>query len=208
MIGMTIRPRNIGDSPSASVDLSTAWTRISDSTATPTVATPGSAPPCPRSSPGRPAGCGSPPNRRRWVLSVNSSEQAVGREQNDRPPPPTCAARTSRRSGCPDAARGTAPGNTRPTTASASIPELIAGVGAVEPELGRPTPPAISARPRISSRLPRMLPVIEALTSSTRPARSATIAMISSAALPKVALSRPPIVGPVRWARCSVASPM
>ena len=53
-----------------------------------------------------------------------------------------------------------------------------------------------------------MLPVIEALTRSTSPARSATIAMISSAALPKVALSRPPIVGPVRWARCSVASPM
>ena len=36
-----------------------------------------------------------------------------------------------------------------------------------------------------------MLPVIEALTSSTRPARSATIAMISSAALPKVALRKP-----------------
>ena len=44
-----------------------------------------------------------------------------------------------------------------------------------------------------------MLPVIEALTRSTSPARRATIEMISSAALPKVALSRPPIVGPVRW---------
>ena len=53
-----------------------------------------------------------------------------------------------------------------------------------------------------------MLPVIDAFTSSTRPARSATIAMMSSAALPKVALSSPPMVGPVRCARCSVASPM
>ena len=53
-----------------------------------------------------------------------------------------------------------------------------------------------------------MLPVIDAFTRSTSPARSATIAMMSSAALPKVALSRPPMVGPVRCARCSVASPM
>ena len=52
-----------------------------------------------------------------------------------------------------------------------------------------------------------MLPVIDALTRSTRPARSATIAMISSAALPKVALSSPPTVGPVRSAICSVARP-
>ena len=53
-----------------------------------------------------------------------------------------------------------------------------------------------------------MLPVIEALTSSTSPRRRAEIAMMSSAALPKVALSNPPIVGPVWCARCSVASPM
>ena len=32
--------------------------------------------------------------------------------------------------------------------------------------------------------------------------------MISSAALPKVAFSRPPRPGPVWWVRCSVASPM
>ncbi len=53
-----------------------------------------------------------------------------------------------------------------------------------------------------------MLPVMDAFTRSTRPARSATSAMISSAALPKVAFSSPPMVGPVRWARCSVESPM
>ncbi len=53
-----------------------------------------------------------------------------------------------------------------------------------------------------------MLPVIEAFTRSTRPARSAISAMINSAALPKVAFSSPPTVGLVRCARCSVASPM
>jgi hypothetical protein len=39
-------------------------------------------------------------------------------------------------------------------------------------------------------------------------ARSATIAMISSAALPKVAFRNPPSVGPQRLASSSVASPM
>ena len=43
-----------------------------------------------------------------------------------------------------------------------------------------------------------MLPVIEALTTSMWCARSATIAMISSAALPNVALRKPPSVGPDR----------
>ena len=41
-----------------------------------------------------------------------------------------------------------------------------------------------------------MLPVIDALTSSTCPLRSATMAMISSAALPNVALRKPPQAGP------------
>ena len=53
-----------------------------------------------------------------------------------------------------------------------------------------------------------MLPMIEAFTSSISPARSATMAIMSSAALPKVALSSPPTAGPLRLARCSVASPM
>ena len=43
-----------------------------------------------------------------------------------------------------------------------------------------------------------MLPVIDALTSSTCPSCRATIAMISSAALPKVALRKPPSAGPER----------
>ncbi len=46
-----------------------------------------------------------------------------------------------------------------------------------------------------------------ALTSAILPAVIATIVMISSAALPRLALSRPPICGPVFSASASVASP-
>src|SRR6476661_7731818 len=56
--------------------------------------------------------------------------------------------------------------------------------------------------------LPRMEPISEALTTSCRPAPSATRAMISSGALPKVTLSRPPMPGPERAASSSVARPM
>ena len=41
-----------------------------------------------------------------------------------------------------------------------------------------------------------MLPVSDALTTSSQPAKRANRAMISSAALPKVAFSSPPIPGP------------
>ncbi len=51
-------------------------------------------------------------------------------------------------------------------------------------------------------------PVSEAFTISVSPARRAMKAMISSAALPKVAFRSPPMPGPVWWVRCSVASPM
>src|SRR5258705_5241309 len=72
----------------------------------------------------------------------------------------------------------------------------------------RPSPPTKNERPSTSSRLPTMLPVIEALTSSTWPLRSATTAMMSSAALPKVALRNPPQPGPDRRASCSVPRPI
>jgi hypothetical protein len=49
---------------------------------------------------------------------------------------------------------------------------------------------------------------MEARTISKRPARRAVIAMISSGRLPKVALSKPPIVAPVWTATCSVPSTM
>ena len=51
-------------------------------------------------------------------------------------------------------------------------------------------------------------PTIEALTTSCRPSLSANRAMISSGALPKVTLSRPPIPGPDLAASSSVARPI
>jgi hypothetical protein len=58
----------------------------------------------------------------------------------------------------------------------------------------------------------RMFPTIEptsdALTTSCSPARSAANAMISPAALPNVALRRPPTPSPSRVAICSVARPI
>ena len=51
-------------------------------------------------------------------------------------------------------------------------------------------------------------PITEALTTSWSPAPSANRAMISSGALPKVTLSRPPIPGPERAASSSVARPI
>ena len=50
--------------------------------------------------------------------------------------------------------------------------------------------------------------MIDALTTSCSPACSAKSAMISSGALPKVTLSRPPIPGPARCASSSVAFPI
>jgi len=55
--------------------------------------------------------------------------------------------------------------------------------------------------------LPRIDPVIEAFTRSIKPPRNANPAMMSSARLPSVALSRPPIVGPVWAESSSVARP-
>src|SRR5256885_445388 len=69
-------------------------------------------------------------------------------------------------------------------------------------------PPTKNESPRTSSRLPTMLPVIDALTSATWPLRSATSAMMSSAALPNVALRKPPHAGPERRASWSVPRPM
>jgi hypothetical protein len=52
-----------------------------------------------------------------------------------------------------------------------------------------------------------MEPIRDALTTSCKPARSALMAMISSVALPNVALSSPPTPSPDRSASCSVARP-
>jgi len=56
--------------------------------------------------------------------------------------------------------------------------------------------------------LPTIEPVMEALTTSIKPRERAINAMMSSAALPKVALSRPPTPSPARWLKCSVARPI
>ena len=61
--------------------------------------------------------------------------------------------------------------------------------------------------PSTSSVLPRIDPVIDAVATSSCPARMAKIVMISSAALPKVAFSTPPTLGPALAPSCSVATP-
>ena len=71
-----------------------------------------------------------------------------------------------------------------------------------------PVPPATSEKPSTSSRLPTTEPVSEPRTTSVSPWLIAIRAMISSGALPKVALTKPPIPGPVCSAVCSVASPI
>ena len=72
----------------------------------------------------------------------------------------------------------------------------------------RPTPPASIAAPSTSRMLPMIEPMIEALTTSCSPLPRAKRAMISSGALPKVTLSRPPMPGPERAASSSVARPI
>ena len=50
-------------------------------------------------------------------------------------------------------------------------------------------------------------PMIEAFTTVVSPAERAKMVIMSSAALPKVALRTPPIRGPAWWPRDSVACP-
>ena len=68
------------------------------------------------------------------------------------------------------------------------------------------SPPAPIANPSTSRAFPITDPTSDALTTSWSPWPSAKIAMISSGALPNVTFSRPPIPGPERAARASVAS--
>ena len=56
--------------------------------------------------------------------------------------------------------------------------------------------------------LPMMDPVIEAFTTLVSPLESAMAAIISSAALPKVAFNSPPSPSPTRAASTSVARPI
>ena len=91
--------------------------------------------------------------------------------------------------------------------ASAIMPTWVRAPMVAKVWTGCFRPPARNAAPSTSSRLPMIEPVSEALTTSSMPARSATRAMISSAALPSVALRKPPIPSPTRAASFSVARP-
>src|SRR5438034_1183415 len=68
-------------------------------------------------------------------------------------------------------------------------------------------PPASMLTPSTRRTFPMIEPVREALTTSVRPLDRAKIAMISSVALPKVALRRPPTPGPACLPSSSVARP-
>ena len=68
-------------------------------------------------------------------------------------------------------------------------------------------PPANADAPSTSNRLPMIDPVSDAFTTVVSPFESAISAIISSAALPKVALRNPPMPAPVCAAICCVARP-
>src|SRR5438067_9617595 len=68
-------------------------------------------------------------------------------------------------------------------------------------------PPAKNAAPSTSRRLPMIDPVIDDRTTSSSPSATRKMPTMSSAALPNVALSRPPTRGPEWMASSSVASP-
>src|SRR6185312_5397261 len=98
-------------------------------------------------------------------------------------------------------------GMPRPITASASIDAFIPATRWLNDCRPFLRPPMKNDAPRTRSVLPRIDPVIEAVATSSWPARMAKIVMISSAALPKVAFSTPPTLGPLLSPSCSVATP-
>src|SRR5438045_66905 len=69
-------------------------------------------------------------------------------------------------------------------------------------------PPHKIDSPNTSRILPIIEPVIDPLTTPSRPFESATTAIISSAAFPNVAFSNPPTPSPIRAANASVARPI
>ncbi len=87
-------------------------------------------------------------------------------------------------------------GRARATATMASIEALTPAM--VEEKVWVPflRPPSSKLAPSTKSTLPMMEPMIEALTTVVRPAERAKMVMMSSAALPKVALRMPPMRGP------------
>jgi hypothetical protein len=68
-------------------------------------------------------------------------------------------------------------------------------------------PPSRRLAPSTKRTLPMIEPMMEAFTTVVRPAARAKTVMMSSAALPKVALRMPPMRGPAWVPRLSVACP-
>ena len=99
-------------------------------------------------------------------------------------------------------------GTSRPTAARTISVDADAGGRPVEP-LDRVLEPAgQQARPEDQQQVADDAAGERRLDHVSSPRKRANRAMISSAALPKVAFSSPPIPGPSRSASCSVASPI
>ena len=94
------------------------------------------------------------------------------------------------------------------TQASSSISDCVLAAVRSNVWRSRLSPPTSIAAPITSRTLPRIEPTSEALTTSSRPSRSAKKAMISSGALPNVTFRKPPMPGPERAASSSVARPI
>ena len=69
-------------------------------------------------------------------------------------------------------------------------------------------PPAKNEKPSTNNRFPMIEPVIDALTTPSKPLAIANKAMMSSAALPKVAFNKLPTPEPRCLAKCSVDRPI
>ena len=98
-------------------------------------------------------------------------------------------------------------GTISPTQASIKSPELMPFEVRLNSSFSLRRPPKNIASPTPSSRFPMMDPVMAALTTSCRPALSANSEIISSGALPIVAASKPPRVGPIKTEILSAALP-
>ncbi len=99
-------------------------------------------------------------------------------------------------------------GTTSPTTARYISAELERAAVALNFGRGSRSPAVSTVAPNTRSRFPRMLPVMDALTTAVCPAFRAVMPTMSSAAFPKVAFSSPPRPGPRCRATASVEVPI
>ena len=90
----------------------------------------------------------------------------------------------------------------------ATAPRTVTSWSRSERVSTSPSPPAIIAAPSTSRMFETTEPVSVPRTTSGRPSATANRAMISSGALPKLALRNPPTPAPVCSAAWSVASPI